>query len=56
MDAFVSTLQSPWAVVVVLAALVLIGLAIRLVVGSRRRPSDDVTVPAEPTVPAGARG
>ena len=56
MDAFVSTLQSPWAVVVALAALVLIGLAIRLVVGSRRRPSDDVTVPAEPTVPAGARG
>ena len=43
MDAFVSTLQSPWAVVIALAVAVLIGVVIRLVVSSRRRSSQDVT-------------
>ena len=43
MDAFISTLQSPWAVVIALAVAVLIGVVIRLVVSSRRRSSQDVT-------------
>ena len=45
MDAFVSFLQTPWAVVVGLVLAVLVGLVIRLVVSSRQRPSDDVSVP-----------
>mgnify|MGYP001682988652 FL=1 len=52
MDAFVSFLQTPWAVVVGLVLAVLVGLVIRLVVSSRQRPSDDVSVPAQPQVPA----
>ena len=43
MDAFISTLQSPWAVVIALAVAVLIGVVIRLAVSSRRRSSQDVT-------------
>ena len=43
MDAFISTLQSPWAVVIALAVAVLIGVVIRLVVSSLRRSSQDVT-------------
>ena len=42
MDAFISTLQSPWAVVIALAVAVLIGVVIRLAVSSRRRSSQDV--------------
>ena len=52
MDAFVSFLQTPWAVVVGLVLAVLVGLVIRLVVSSRQRPSEDVSVPAQPQVPA----
>ena len=52
MDAFVSFLQTPWAVAVGLVLAVLVGLVIRLVVSSRQRPSEDVSVPAQPQVPA----
>ena len=62
MDAFISTLQSPWAVVIALAVAVLIGVVIRLAVSSRRRSSQDVTtqpqvqapVEASPDTPAEA--
>lgn len=44
MDAFISFLQTPWAVVVALAIAVIIGVVVRLVVSARRRSTDDVTV------------
>ena len=56
MDAFISTLQSPWAVVIGLLVAVLIGVLIRIVVSSRRRPPEDVSIPGEPQVPAEAPG
>ena len=56
MDAFISTLQSPWAVVIGLLVAVLIGVLIRIVVSSRRRPTEDVSIPVEPQVPAEAPG
>lgn len=37
MDAFISYLQSPWAIVIALAVAVLIGVLIRVAVSSRRR-------------------
>ena len=55
MDAFISTLQSPWAVVIALAVAVLIGVVIRLVVSSRRRPSQDVTPQPQAQAPVEAR-
>ena len=54
MDAFISTLQSPWAVVIALAVAVLIGVLIRVAVTSRRRSSDDVTPQPQVQAPAGA--
>ena len=56
MDAFISTLQSPWAVVIGLLVAVLIGVLIRIAVSSRRRPTEDVSIPVEPQVPAEAPG
>ena len=55
MDAFISTLQSPWAVVIALAVAVLIGVVIRLVVSSRRRSSQDVTPQPQAQAPVEAR-
>ena len=54
MDAFISSLQSPWAVVIALAVAVLIGVLIRVAVTSRRRSSDDVTLQPQVQAPAGA--
>ena len=54
MDAFIYTLQSPWAVVIALAVAVLIGVLIRVAVTSRRRSSDDVTPQPQVQAPAGA--
>ena len=54
MDAFISYLQSPWAVVIALAVAVLIGVLIRVAVTSRRRSSDDVTVQPQVQAPADA--
>ena len=54
MDAFISSLQSPWAVVIALAVAVLIGVLIRVAVTSRRRSSDDVTPQPQVQAPAGA--
>ena len=56
MDAFISTLQSPWAVVIGLLVAVLIGVLIRIAVSSKRRSTDDVSIPVEPQVPAEAPG
>ena len=53
MDAFISSLQSPWAVVIALAIAVLIGVLIRVAVISRRRSSDDVTLQPQVQAPAG---
>ena len=53
MDAFISSLQSPWAVVIALAIAVLIGVLIRVAVTSRRRSSDDVTLQPQVQAPAG---
>ena len=50
MDAFISTLQSPWAVVIGLVVAVLIGVLIRIVVSSKRRSTDDVSIPVQPQV------
>ncbi|MBS4999847.1 MAG: signal recognition particle-docking protein FtsY [Actinomyces sp.] len=55
MDAFISTLQSPWAVVIALAVAVLIGVIIRLAVSSRRRSSQDVTTQPQVQAPVEAR-
>ena len=54
MDAFISYLQSPWAVVIALAVAVLIGVLIRVAVTSRRRSSDDVTPQPQVQAPADA--
>ena len=54
MDAFISSLQSPWAVVIALAVAVLIGVLIRVAVTSRCRSSDDVTLQPQVQAPAGA--
>ena len=54
MDAFISSLQSPWAVVIALAVAVLIGVLIRVAVTSRHRSSDDVTLQPQVQAPAGA--
>ena len=54
MDAFISYLQSPWAVIIALAVAVLIGVLIRVAVTSRRRSSDDVTLQPEVQAPADA--
>ena len=54
MDAFVSFLQTPWAVVVALVVAVLIGVAIRLAVSARHRSSDDVTARLDTPAPVGA--
>ena len=54
MDAFISYLQSPWAVVIALAVAVLIGVVIRLVVSSRRRSSQDVTPQPQAQAPVEA--
>ena len=54
MDAFISYLQSPWAVVIALAVAVLIGVLIRVAVTSRRRSSDDVTPQSPVQAPADA--
>lgn len=54
MDAFISYLQSPWAVVIALAVAVLIGVLIRVAVTSRRRSSDDVTLQPQVQAPADA--
>lgn len=51
MDAFVSFLQTPWAIVIALAIAVVIGVVIRLVVSSRRS-SDEVTSAPREQVPA----
>ena len=51
MDAFVSYLQTPWAVVIALAVAVLIGVVIRIAVTSRRHRSDDVTVQPQVQAP-----
>ena len=55
MDAFISTLQSPWAVVIALAVAVLIGVVIRFAVSSRRRSSQDVTPQPQVQAPVEAR-
>ena len=55
MDAFISTLQSPWAVVIALAVAVLIGVVIRLAVSSRRRSGQDVTPQPQAQAPLEAR-
>ena len=55
MDAFISSLQSPWAVVIGLAVAVLIGVVIRLAVSSRRRSSQDVTPQPQAQAPFEAR-
>jgi len=54
MDAFISSLQSPWAVVIALAVAVLIGVLIRVAVTSRRRSSADANPPPQVQAPAGA--
>ena len=51
MDAFVSFLQTPWAIVIALAIAVVIGMVIRLVVSSRRS-SNEVTSRPREQVPA----
>ena len=51
MDAFVSYLQTPWAVVIALAVAVLIGVVIRIAVTSRRHRTDDVTVQPQVQAP-----
>ena len=51
MDAFVSFLQTPWAVVVALVLAVLIGLVIRVAVSSKRRSADDLRPADQPQVP-----
>ena len=56
MDAFISTLQSPWAVVTGLLVAVLIGVLIRIAVSSKRRSTDDVSIPVQPQVSAEAPG
>ena len=55
MDAFISSLQSPWAVVIGLAVAVLIGVVIRLAVSSCRRSSQDVTPQPQAQAPLEAR-
>ena len=55
MDAFISSLQSPWAVVIGLAVAVLIGVVIRLAVSSHRRSSQDVTPQPQAQAPLEAR-
>ena len=55
MDAFISYLQSPWAVVIALAVAVLIGVLIRVAVSSRRRSSDDVSLQPQVQAPAQPR-
>ena len=54
MDAFVSYLQTPWAVVIALAVAVLIGVVIRIAVTSRRHRTDDVTVQPQVQAPIGS--
>ena len=56
MDAFISTLQSPWAVVIGLVVAVLIGVLIRIAVSSKRRSTDDVSIPVQPQGSAEAPG
>ena len=51
MDAFVSFLQTPWAVVLALVLAVLIGLVIRVAVSSKRRSADDLRPADQPQVP-----
>ena len=51
MDAFVSFLQTPWAIVIALAIAVVIGVVIRLVVSSRRSSNEVTSAPRE-QVPA----
>ena len=55
MDAFISYLQSPWAIVIALAVAVLIGVLIRVAVSSRRRSSDDVSLQPQVQAPAEPR-
>ncbi|MGP1498729.1 MAG: signal recognition particle-docking protein FtsY [Schaalia odontolytica] len=55
MDAFISYLQSPWAIVIALAVAVLIGVLIRVAVSSRRRSSDDVILQPQVQAPAEPR-
>ncbi|MBF1087164.1 MAG: signal recognition particle-docking protein FtsY [Schaalia sp.] len=55
MDALISSLQSPWAVVIGLAVAVLIGVVIRLAVSSRRRSSQDVPPQPQAQAPLEAR-
>lgn len=52
MDAFVSFLHTPWAVVVAVVFAVLIGVVIRLTVSARRPSTDDVTITVESRVSA----
>ncbi|WP_073983190.1 signal recognition particle-docking protein FtsY [Actinomyces bouchesdurhonensis] len=52
MDAFVSFLHTPWAVVVAVVFAVLIGVVIRLAVSARRPSTDDVTITVESRVSA----
>ncbi len=47
MDAFVSFLQTPWAIVIALAIAVVIGVVIRLVVSSRRSSNEVTSAPRE---------
>ena len=63
MDAFVSFLQTPWAIVIALAIAVVIGMVIRLVVSSRRssnevtsRPREQVPASGDVAAPAEAEG
>ena len=55
MDAFISYLQSPWAIVIALAVAVLIGVLIRVAVSSRRRSSDEVSLQPQVQAPAQPR-
>ena len=55
MDAFISYLQSPWAIVIALAVAVLIGVLIRVAVSSRRRSPDDVSLQPQVQAPAEPR-
>ena len=55
MDAFISYLQSPWAIVIARAVAVLIGVLIRVAVSSRRRSPDDVSLQPQVQAPAEPR-
>ena len=55
MDAFISYLQSPWAIVIALAVAVLIGVLIRVAVSSRRGSPDDVSLQPQVQAPAEPR-